>query len=284
MKFAFILTAAFFSVFADPYFESLTSFLRPVEKVENSCSGINGIDRIYYINLSTAKNRDLYMRNLGREHGLFLQRFEAVSGWDLSKHDLKFFYLNCIFPNHTKFSKSPGMIGCYLSHLSILKDALESNYEKIWILEDDVRFLDSFKTYIEEALNELESERQSFDILYTDLNSRFLEKDGTITYYTFENCLPKGFKRGITSFFREKEGRFQKVNRIQRRLGAYSVIISRQGIKKILNYFEHHKLEYAYDVDINFIQDKIFYQTKIDVVSTLGAFGSTTSYQSGASN
>lgn len=284
MKTLFFFTAFFSSLFAEPYFESLKSFLSPVEKVESCFSGIKGIDRIYYINLSKAKNRNLYMKNLGKEHGLFLQRIEAVSGWELSKHDLKFFYLNCIFPNHTKYKKSPGMIGCYLSHLSILKDAFESNYERIWILEDDVRFLDNFKTYIEEALDELENQRQPFDILYTDLNSRFLEKDGSITYYTFEKCLPKGFKRGITSFFREQEGRFEKVNRIQRRLGAYSVIISRQGIKKILDYFEKHKLEYAYDVDINFIEDKIFYQTKIDVVSTLGSFGSTTSFESGASN
>ena len=284
MKILLFFTAFFSTLFAEPYFESLKSFLRPVQKVQSCFSGIKGVDRIYYINLSKAKNRDLYMKNLGKEHGLFLQRFEAVSGWELSKHDLKFFYLNCIFPNQTKFSKSPGMIGCYLSHLSILKDALESNYEKIWILEDDVRVAHGFKTYIEEALDELENQGQPFDVLYTDLNSRFLEKDGSITYYTFENCLPKGFKRGITSFFREKESRFEKVNRIQRRLGAYSVILSRQGIKKILDYFENHKLEYAYDVDINFIQDKIFYQTKIDVVSTLGSFGSTTTYESGSSN
>lgn len=59
--------------------------------------------------------------------------FDAIDGsilfplWEQVKEKFPFF-------------RNPNYLGCALSHLSIYKDALDNNYERILILEDDVRF------------------------------------------------------------------------------------------------------------------------------------------------
>lgn len=41
--------------------------------------------------------------------------------------------------------ETAGTRGCFLSHLAVLKDASENQYQRILILEDDVNFIKEFK-------------------------------------------------------------------------------------------------------------------------------------------
>lgn len=239
-------------------------------------SGLIEVDCIYVINLDKHLHRWNTINKQLQDLGLYAQRVRAVNGWSFDKQELKKLYHGLVSPSYQKFSRTPGMLGCFLSHMSILKDAYEKNYQAIWVLEDDCSLEGLEKNKIETILNELKEKKIAWDALYTDTGSRYLHPDGTLERYDFdkmcswliEKCSyqPKSLQTQVTN-----------LQWIHRRLGMYSVILSHTGIKKIWEYFSTHKLQWAYDVDINFIEGKRFLQTKEDIVSTSGAFGSSTS-------
>ena len=72
----------------------------------------NFIDKIVYINLDHRTDRNEHMKHMTHTFGDKVSRFSAV--------------------------KTPyGLIGCCISHIMILKDAIEHNYNNILVLEDD---------------------------------------------------------------------------------------------------------------------------------------------------
>jgi GR25 family glycosyltransferase involved in LPS biosynthesis len=46
-------------------------------------------------------------------------------------------------------------IGCYLSHLAVLRTALANNDDSFFVFEDDVKFVPNFKSRWEEAVDEI---------------------------------------------------------------------------------------------------------------------------------
>lgn len=58
---------------------------------------------------------------------------------------------------------NPGQLGCLLSHINILKDAVKNNYNSILILEDDIILSKIFETRIKENFTFLKSD---WNILY----------------------------------------------------------------------------------------------------------------------
>lgn len=53
------------------------------------------------------------------KNGLSVNRVQAVNGWNLSKDCIK----TLSFPHH---SMPGGVLGCFLSHISVLKNAYEN--------------------------------------------------------------------------------------------------------------------------------------------------------------
>ncbi len=253
----------------------LRSYLKQIPYQNNPVSGLKGVDCIYVINLDKHSERWHTLNEQLLHLEFYAQRVSAVNGWSFDRQELKRLYHGLLSPSCHKFSRTPGMLGCFLSHMSILKEAYEKNYQAIWVLEDDC-ILEGFeKNRLENILNELNEKKIPWDALYTDTGSRYLHPDGTLERYDFDKICswliakcsyqPKSLQTHVTNS-----------QWIQRRLGMYSVILSQTGIKKIWEYFSTHKLQWAYDVDINFIEGKRFLQTKEDIVSTVGAFGSST--------
>ena len=83
-------------------------------------SNINSIDDIkhaYYINLDHRVDRKEHVESQLNKIGINAQRFNAIK-------------------------MENGAIGCSMSHLKILQDALKNNVEHILIVEDDITFLD----------------------------------------------------------------------------------------------------------------------------------------------
>jgi glycosyl transferase family 25 len=72
----------------------------------------NFIDKVVYINLDHRTDRNEHMKQITNTFGDKVSRFSAV------KTDY-------------------GLIGCCMSHITILKDAIEHNYNNILVLEDD---------------------------------------------------------------------------------------------------------------------------------------------------
>lgn len=265
-----------FNLFAGKYTDLFLTYLnRDFFEVSNYNSSINGLDKIYVINLDSRIDRSAYMNQLLIMFRLNYEKFSAVNGWDFSTNKLRMFYKHCLVPAVDGYSPSPGQIGVFLSHLSIIKHSLDKGYEVIWILEDDVIFKKDPKLALQAFLCEMKNKKISWDILYTDLNSRFQQPDGTLTYYTIESCFGLNFNYKRMESVDVIEAPFL-TTQVKYRLGAYSMLLSKSGMIKIFDYFIKNKMEYAYDVDLNFIQNKRFFQLFEDFVTTIGNFGSNT--------
>jgi glycosyl transferase family 25 len=107
-------------------------------------------DKIYCINLDRRKDRWNTVKTQFEKHNIEVLRFDAIDGKNLNPNP----YL------------SLGALGCLISHLSILKDAYENNFDKILITEDDVEFCDNlnFKFF------QYENQLPKWDILYFGAN------------------------------------------------------------------------------------------------------------------
>jgi GR25 family glycosyltransferase involved in LPS biosynthesis len=150
------------------FFASIEDHYRKLESRSGSLAPDN-IDQVYMINLDQRPERfEKCMKQLA-PYGIFPRRFPGIYGWSLTpamldeiglkfEHgmwtgyecvmhfphekngDPEFVYLGGSFIGKTCFSgwTVKGTIGCSLSHLSVFKDAYDTGYETIWVLEDDI--------------------------------------------------------------------------------------------------------------------------------------------------
>jgi len=123
---------------------------------------------IHYINLAVRQDRNASVQNqLAKIKNFTIQRFEAicpdfeilfelVESKILSHKD----YLSVLAKDTSMITY--GSVGCFLSHLELLKKCVQSN--KIFIiLEDDVTVSDDFETMIKIGLQSIEN---NFDRIY----------------------------------------------------------------------------------------------------------------------
>jgi GR25 family glycosyltransferase involved in LPS biosynthesis len=254
---------------------------------------MRGIDFIYMINLDERPEKFLKSKAQLDFFGIIPYRFSAVNGWRLSLDTINDVgvvytedmqggeYATSFLPEdegklyHSPVSEigktyfahriSRGVIGILLSHLSILQDAYDSGYETIWVMEDDISVQYNphiLSNYIEE-LDGIVG-KNKWDILFTDKDT----KDATGHYtpclcyawrpnFTPENPSRFGSKTRIGSFFK-----------IEGRYGAYSMIIRRSGMKKLLDFFKKYNLYLPYDIDFYAVPNIQLYTVVEDVVST----------------
>jgi glycosyl transferase family 25 len=101
-------------------------------------TSLSDIKNVFYINLEHRCDRKVHVESQLESIGLQGQRFNAIK-----------------MPN--------GAIGCSMSHLKLLQNALQNGLDHILIVEDDIKFLDPelFKTQINTFL----SNRKDWDII-----------------------------------------------------------------------------------------------------------------------
>lgn len=187
-------------------------------------SGIKSIDCIYVINLDERYERWERTQTLCKNNGLFVNRVSAINGWKLDDRTIRKLTIPC--PQITR-----GAIGCLLSHLSILQHALTNDFQTIWVMEDDIDFLQS-PHQIRPLLKELSEIDPDWDLFYTDIRIHwnYVIKPITQKNYITNNLL-----------------------RVGRRYGTHSLIISKKGMKKIFNYFSSKRFSTPIDIDIHSI-------------------------------
>jgi GR25 family glycosyltransferase involved in LPS biosynthesis len=169
----------------------------------------------------------------------------------------------------TYFAMNHGGIGCGLSHLSILQDALNSNYETIWILEDDIEVLKD-PHILSDLIDELDRlvGKGNWDVLYTDIDRR--NDDGTYMpcysapYPARPNYSPPNPER-----FAQRQSISANLRRIGARFGLHSYIVRRSGMEKILNFIKSKSYFMHLDQDIFIVPNIILYTTASDIVSNM---------------
>ena len=113
----------------------------------------NFVDHIYCINLEKRPERkEMFIKNLEERAETSLEKVsipKAVDGTTISKEEMHSNY-QMNFPHYTR-----GAYGCFLSHINCVRDAKEKGFKKILIFEDDVTFVEGFKSKLESFFSNL---------------------------------------------------------------------------------------------------------------------------------
>lgn len=254
---------------------------------------MRGIDFIYMINLDKRPEKFVQSSNELMLYGICPYRFSGVNGWELpasafQRIGIRIFTVSDPFfgstykniggtpflsnepvsPNgqaYFSLGMSRGSIGIVLSHLSVLQDAYDSGYETIWVMEDDVEVIEDpqqLSTHIE-TLDELFPD---WDILFTDIDTK--DKHNRRIPCRAVAARPN-FAIETLNFYLK---RFYPLNNdlqgVGMRYGAYSMIVRRSGMKKILDHFKMYGIFLPYDMDYWLIHDLNLFSVTKDIVST----------------
>jgi GR25 family glycosyltransferase involved in LPS biosynthesis len=282
-----------FLFFASILHADISKYFKSCEN-KSGTHQIRNIDFIYVINLD--KRPDRLEKTLAQLHlyGVYPYRFSAVNGYSFSlneihdmgvkltksmKTDKLGIYYTKNVDGHlmvnwesmdrigrTYFGLFPGAIGCALSHLSILQDAYDSLYETIWIMEDDIEVLED-PNILSDLIDQLDQDagKNNWDILFTDIDRR--NQDGT-----YMTCRPSGKYRPNYSPPNKKLFSLDKrisphFRRIGERCGTHSMIVRRNGMKKILDFMKELNIFLPIDHEISYVGGIRMYSPCENIVS-----------------
>lgn len=255
---------------------------------------MHNIDFIYMINLD--KRPEKLARSLAQlaPYGIVPYRFSAIEGkalsletlndigvkfdatmkqgllgrnYQISEDGLLIYKQEIMQTGKVYFEQNLclGAIGCVLSHLSILQDAYNSNYQTIWVMEDDIDVLKDPRI-ISTLIDRLDAYVGDWDILFTDIDFR-----NSLGQHV--PCLAYGLRPNYNPIFPEmdflKEGVSNDFDRIKARYGTHSMIVRRSGIEKLLNFVYAYSIFLPIDLDYILPEDIKLYSLKYDLVSQL---------------
>lgn len=135
------------------------------------------VDKVVYINLAKRLDRNEHMKRVVTTFGDKVVRFEAIEA-------------------------SPGCIGCSLSHIEVLKLAIQENWKSILILEDDAEWNNFEKGY--EQLKMLTN--SPYDVIVLGgscihrTSNKLLSCQCTVGYLVhnhYYNTLLENYKNGV---------------------------------------------------------------------------------------
>lgn len=250
-------------------------------------SSVRNIDYIYVINLDQRPEKFAKCLEQLSLYGIEPYRFSAVNGWELSldtindvgvtlEHWMPKDHWGTYYPdfephhevvqmlgrNYFCHCMSRGAIGIVLSHLSILQDAYDSGYETVWIMEDDIDILQD-PHVLSDLIDELDR-IASWDVLFTDPDTKN-QQGQYVPSFGFA-WRPNYYPPDPSQFSQRVDvGSFRKVGS---RFGAYSMIVRRSGMEKILSFFKKHKIFLPYDIDFVFPDGINLFTVRSDIVST----------------
>jgi len=254
---------------------------------------MRNIDFIYTINLDGRPEKFERCLKQLLPYGIEPYRFSAVNGWELTIEDINDVALtykegmngnmfgtsylpeNLGVPSHElirTFGKkyfchcmSRGAIGIVLSHLSVLQDAYNSGYNTIWVMEDDIQLIRDPRTLSDliEKLDQVTG-RRGWDILFTDRDTK--NQQGQYVPCTSYALRPNFSPINPNRFAARKN--VPPFMKIGARYGAYSMIVRRSGMKKILDFVKKYQVFLPYDMDFYLPNDIRIYAVLEDVVST----------------
>lgn len=175
------------------------------------------IDKVFVLNLDRSPDRfqKIKKRLAKLDLGLDYERFSACDGKDLKyrtlsvdrsflhkdiiKGDIKFtgdlsvdcgYDVDIILPSFNYLSafakRIPGEIGCFCSHRALWKKIIDSDYDRVLVIEDDVEFKYNAKNLLENALRKLDGEYDilylGFTVLYGGNYDKSTESEGYVSF------------------------------------------------------------------------------------------------------
>ncbi|OGN64788.1 MAG: hypothetical protein A3E80_05100 [Chlamydiae bacterium RIFCSPHIGHO2_12_FULL_49_9] len=255
---------------------------------------MRNIDFIYVLNLEQRPEKFERCAQQLALWGIHPYRFSAVNGWELSLEtvtdvgvtfepwmstgswgtyyewdtwkEARHEYVYKMGRTYFCHCMSLGAVGIALSHLSILQDAYDSGYETIWVMEDDIDVLRNPHT-LSDLIDKLSQEvgEDGWDILFTDQDTK-----NTLGYYV--PCTGFAWRPNYypsdPNQFAQRYAISADFRRVGARFGAYSMIVRRSGMKKILDFLKTYKIFLPYDIEYPYPPDIRLFTVLTDIVST----------------
>jgi GR25 family glycosyltransferase involved in LPS biosynthesis len=284
-----LFLACFFNVLS----AEIADFFKPCPN-KTEASHIRNIDFIYMINLDQRPEKFERSAEQLSLYGVYPYRFSAVNGWELTLeaiNELGIKYEPWMSgdvmgtsylisdegkPTHGMINTEgrtyfchcmgQGAIGIVLSHLSILQDAFDSGYETIWVMEDDIQVIKN-PNLISDLVEELDHTvgKEGWDILFTDQDTKS-NQGNRVPCLSFARR--PNFNPWNPSRFTQRQNVSSTFRKVGARYGAYSMIVRRSGMEKILNFIKVYRVFLPYDLEY-YLPDNIRLYTVIDdVLST----------------
>jgi GR25 family glycosyltransferase involved in LPS biosynthesis len=275
----------------------LIDHIRPLNDKTVICS-IRNIDYVYVINLDHRKQK--YRKTVEQliPYGIVPYRFSAVNGWTLPIELMWDISLNFkqgmrpggmgtvyrIDPENGKeyhsheivetegtpylcHCSARGMVGCILSHLTVINDALSSGYDIVWICEDDIEVVRD-PNILSQYIDDLDKivGRNNWDLLFTFRDYR--EPGGK--YSTpYGAAYRPNIETRCQESFNIDQPISNELRRVGSRFGTQSMIWTRSGMEKVLNFYKKYKIFLPYDLDLVLIPDIRMYSVIEDVVTNM---------------
>lgn len=258
---------------------------------KSTMHSMRNIDFIYLINLDQRTEKLQLTLDQLKPYGINPFRFSAVNGWELSLDvindvGLKFspemeggfmatsYHLNGNYEQSHEIIQNYGQtyfchctargtIGCTLSHLSVLQDAYDSEYQTIWVIEDDIE-VKKDPRILSDLIDRLDAlvGKENWDILFTDRDIK--GGNGNEVVASSAAKRPDYVSRNDFSLKQKISEEFRIIGA---RYGSHSMIIRRSGIKKILQFLKAHQLFLPYDMEYTLPQGIKLFTVLEDVVS-----------------
>jgi len=272
----------------------IEEYFKPVTGV-SPANSMKNIDFIAMINLDERPEKFAKSSAELAEYGIYPYRFSAVNGWKIplttldqlgvvytknmpkdlwgtsyllgSDGEMNHEVMHVIGKNYFSHCLSRGAIGIVMSHASLLQYAHDCGHETVWFMEDDTQIIRDprlLSTLIEKLDKRVGA--KNWDILFTDPDTKnqkgeYVPCTGFARRPNFTPYKPERF--AVTKII-DKD--FRKIGA---RFGAYSMIIRRSGIEKLLTFLKKNKVFLPYDMEFYLPQDIQLYTTRYDVVSTM---------------
>lgn len=251
-------------------------------------SGIEGIDAILMINLDHRGDKLAYCREHLAKHGLQISRVAAVYGREMPKelfatlgvywepwmlqfmgthYDLQGQHDHAVIGASTEswyshcFARNP--IAIVLSQVSAIYYAFEHGMTRAWIMEDDIEFKQPARNVLKHiAYLDQHFGVDGWDILFTDLDTKNMEgKTIPCSGYILRpdiDCVNNPFQRYQVN---------QDITQYGSRYGAYSYIINRPGMRKILAFYHTVGIFSPYDAEITMVPGLRFFGLNEDLAT-----------------
>jgi hypothetical protein len=238
-----------------------------------SC-GVRHIDSILMINLDHRPEKFDQSREALSPFGVALSRVPAVFGKEIPAHligqlgvhwhDGMLSFLGTSYDlegkkahhlmeaaDHTWYSHclSKAAISIVLSQLSAIYRAYFAGMKRAWIMEDDILVLQN-PHLVADRIDELEElvGADGWDVLYTDADTRS-KRNETVTCAGYVNRPDFHCHNEVWDRKKISDNLFQYGSRY----GAYSYVLSRSGMAKILAFYSVLPIFAPYDMDLHIV-------------------------------
>lgn len=114
--------------------------------------------KVYVINMEKDVHRMAEISTMLNQEGIHFERFEAINGSKLPKHQKD----SSVTPICNVLCTN-SIIGCGLSHLTLWRKVAEEDLRNALILEDDMFFVDDYREVLDKAMQQLP---EDWDIMY----------------------------------------------------------------------------------------------------------------------